>query len=183
MPQAFNQPMQRTASNCNNIFQVAREPDHYLKQCNKLREKQRTAVELLLRGLRDQDVAAQLGVDRSTIHRWRRSPRVQRELDRQRRMLWERSAGQIQSLVEPALAVLRKQFNSEDQKSALRAAGVLLRFATPSRLAPVQGRNVTPPARDRNRQLTDALIAYIDSPISGQAQTLKRIDDKGDSEQ
>jgi hypothetical protein len=46
----------------------------------------------------------------------------------------------------------------------MRAAAVLLRFATPGRLAPSAARDV-PGAFDREKQLGDDLIAYIDAPI------------------
>jgi hypothetical protein len=63
----------------------------------------------------------------------------QRELDRQRRARWEQAAGEIGSMVKPALSILRSQLTGDDPKLAMRAASVLLRFATPaaSRPAPV----------------------------------------------
>jgi hypothetical protein len=150
----------------NNNF--SRDPviDRFLRSRNELSERQRNAVELLLRGMSDQEVSAQLGVDRGTIFRWRsKSVAFQRELDRQRRALWERSAGRIQAMVDPALEILQKQLASGDEKVALRAAAVLLRFATPSRLAGL-GNAGTPP--DASKQLGDDLIAYVEAPMPGE---------------
>jgi hypothetical protein len=147
----------------------------FLRSRNELSERQRNAVELLLRGLSDQEVAAQVVVDRGTILRWRtRSVAFQRELDRQRRALWEQSAGEIQSMVQPALSILRKQLASDDPKVCMRAAAVLLRFATPSRLVGLSNlaNRVTTEADvaggEKTGTLVDDLIAYVDAPMPGQ---------------
>jgi hypothetical protein len=113
---------------------------------------------LLLHGLSDEEVAKQLGVDRTTIFRWRGTEPFQRELERQRRALWERSASEIQSMVGPALGILRKQLNGEDPKLAMRAAGVLLRFATPSRLLPS---TTSAQPVDEDKRYVDDLLAYV----------------------
>ena len=157
-----------------NIFQRDPVIERFLKSRNELSERQRQAVDLLLRGLSDQEVASQLGVDRGTVLRWRsKSVAFQRELDRQRRRLWEQSAAEIQSMVGPALSILRKQLASDDERTAIRAAGVLLRFATPSRLGAA---GMAPPSPDdnakaaarSNKQYVDDLIAYVDAPLPGQ---------------
>jgi hypothetical protein len=157
-----------------NIFQRDPVIERFLKSRNELSERQRKAVELLLRGLSDQEVANQLGVDRGTVLRWRsKSVGFGRELDRQRRRLWEQSAAEIQSMVGPALSILRKQLASDDERTALRAAGVLLRFATPSRLAPAGMASPSPDddakaAARSNKQYVDDLIAYCEAPLPGQ---------------
>ena len=156
-----------------NIFQRDPVIERFLKSRNELSERQRKAVELLLRGLSDQEVANQLGVDRGTVLRWRsKSVGFGRELDRQRRRLWEQSAAEIQSMVGPALSILRKQLASDDERTAIRAAGVLLRFATPSRLVPaVASASPDDPraaAARANKQYVDDLIAYCEAPLPGQ---------------
>jgi len=157
-----------------NIFSEDQAIHRFLRSRNELSERQRTAVELLLRGLSDQDVATQVGVDRGTVLRWRsKSIAFQRELDRQRRMLWEQSAAEIQSMVKPALNILREQLTSDDRKVALRAAATLLRFATPSRLTPASSRAAAAAAgasaaKHPDEQFVDDLIAYVDAPMPGQ---------------
>ena len=156
-----------------NIFQRDPVIERFLKSRNELSERQRKAVDLLLRGLSDQEVANQLGVDRGTVLRWRsKSVAFQRELDRQRRRLWEQSAAEIQSMVGPALSILRKQLASDDERTAIRAAGVLLRFATPSRLGAAGMSSASPddpqaPAKS-DKQYIDDLIAYVEAPLPGQ---------------
>jgi len=157
-----------------NIFQRDPVIERFLKSRNELSERQRKAVDLLLRGLSDQEVANQLGVDRGTVLRWRsKSVAFGRELDRQRRRLWEQSTAEIQSMVGPALSILRKQLASGDERTAIRAAGVLLRFATPSRLAAAGMASAASPADPRaaarsDKQYVDDLIAYVESPLPGQ---------------
>jgi hypothetical protein len=131
-----NSPAQQGATGRNNISDDRDPLGRFLRSRNDLSERQRNAAELLLRGMGDQDVARHVGVDRGTIFRWRQTIAFQRELDRQRRVLWERSALEIQSMVGPALGLLRKQLEGEDTQLAMRAAGTILRFATPSRLLP-----------------------------------------------
>ncbi len=165
---------QRGATGRHNNF--ARDPviDRFLRLRNELSERQMNAVGLLLRGMGDEEVGTQVGVDRGTVYRWRKLIAFQRELDRQRRRLWEQSAGEIQSMVGPALSILRKQLASDDEKIAIRAAAVLLRFATPSRLAPAA--SLLPatsadagaaPAK-REPDYVDDLIAYCEAPVPGQ---------------
>ena len=47
---------------------------HKDSQNKELAEKRKTAIELLLQGRSDAQVAELLGIDRSTIFRWRKSP-------------------------------------------------------------------------------------------------------------
>ena len=65
--------MQRDATGCNNKKILPRAIDLFLCSRNDLSENQRNAIELLLRGFADQEVAAQLGVDRGTVFRWRKT--------------------------------------------------------------------------------------------------------------
>jgi hypothetical protein len=183
MPQdSSNSPAQRGATGRNNILSQRDVVGRFLRSRNELSERQRTAVELLLRGLSDHEVANQIGVDRGTIFRWRSNLAFQRELDRQRRVFWERSASAIQAMVEPALDILRKQLAGDDPKEAMRAASVLLRFATPSRLAPATPREKIDPAFDTEKQFGDDLIAYVEAPMPGQPGAPEDMEDEIEGE-
>ena len=143
--------------------------DRYLRSRNDLTERQRNAVELLLRGQSDQEVAAQIGVDRGNIFRWRKSVAFARELDRQRRQQSERSINRLQSMVPSAVDVLQKQLASDDPKVAMRAASLLLKFATPARLSgPSASAAAEKQAAAESRRFGDDLIAYINAPLPGQ---------------
>jgi hypothetical protein len=109
--------------------------DHYPVHSNELSQRQRAAIELLLRGFSDAQTAAEVGVDRGTIYRWRTDdPEFAHVLETQRRILWQQSAQRLQTMYQPALDILEKQLTGADPRLALRAAALLLRVATPARL-------------------------------------------------
>lgn len=110
-----------------------------LRSEEELSPRQHSAIELVLRGMSDVEVGAQLGIDRTTVYRWRMSPLFRRELDRQRKMLFEHSAARLSAMVQPALEILNRQLTGDDPRTALRAAAILLRVATPSRLGHIAG--------------------------------------------
>ena len=51
-----------------------------------LNERQQRAIELLVGGSRDAEVAERLRLDNGALSRWRRSPRFRNELSHQRRL-------------------------------------------------------------------------------------------------
>ena len=174
------QGMQQGATSSNNISAHPTAIERYLRNRNELTERQRNAVALLLQGHSDQEVAGQLNVDRTTIFRWRKSVAFAREMDRQRKLIWEQSVTQIQSMVQPALTILHRQLTSDDPQQAMRAASVLLRFATPSRLlAP----SATTDASKSARQFEQDLFEYIDSPMPGQPGAPEDEEDLTDDEE
>jgi DNA-binding CsgD family transcriptional regulator len=164
--------------------------ERFLSRRQDLTQRQQAAVELLLRGHSDQETAAQLGVDRGTIFRWRKSIAFARELDRQRQLRFERAAHQMQSMVPTALAILQKQLESGDPRQSMRAASILLRFATPGRLGTTNtadslgGAAVSEKsAHAQEKEHVDDLIAYIEAPLPGQPGCPEEMsDDPEDSE-
>jgi hypothetical protein len=90
-------------------------------------------MEMLLHGSSDQQVAQRLGVERSTIYRWRRWRVFAKELQRQRDELHKQTTHRLRSMFDPALEVLQKLLASSDPKVALRAAGMLLNLSTAAR--------------------------------------------------
>jgi len=175
---------QQGATRRNNILRPETDVERYMRSRNELTQRQHGAVQLLLRGLSDEEAAKQLGVDRGTIYRWRKTVPFQRELDHQRRALWERSAGQLHAMVQPALDILSRQLASTDEKVAMRAAAVLLRFATPSRLGSTSSTSSrVPAAPDPDKQFVDDLIAYCDAPLPGQPGAPEDMVDDEDEEE
>jgi hypothetical protein len=176
---------QQGATRRNNKKIMPRELAHILMAPEELSQRQLTAIELVLRGLSDAQVAAQLGVDRGTVYRWRMSPLFRRELERQRKVLFEHSAARLSSMIEPALEILNRQLIGDDPKTALRAAAILLRVATPARLGQF--------AEDKKRGLGaedevdaddaseselgddqwEAIKSFIDSPLPGEKSAAK----------
>src|SRR5687768_11850620 len=104
--------MQQTATHCNNIYAIAEELFRNNLEDKELSERQKVAVELLLQGLSDHEAAAQVGVDRTTIFRWRQLRRFARELDAQRHLRRERAANQLQAMLPSALKILQEQLDS-----------------------------------------------------------------------
>jgi len=71
---------------------------------------QRKAIDLLLSGKNDREVAEQLGVGRSTVARWRlQDPKFQLALDRRRAEVWPTANDFIPSLLPTALASMSEQ--------------------------------------------------------------------------
>jgi hypothetical protein len=78
-----------------------------LVDLRKLSIQQRNAIDLLITGLPDQETADQVGVDRSTVTRWRLyHPAFQAELETQRAALWGNAKEKLRSLVSDAVDLL-----------------------------------------------------------------------------
>ena len=189
---------QHGATGRNNILAVPRAIDRFLSSRNDLSERQKTAIECLLRGLSDQETAAQLGVDRGTVFRWRQNIAFARELDRQRKLRSEQAANQLQSMLPSALKILQQQLDSTDPRDRMRAVSVLLRFATPSRLGgtaatavvTAAGAGTTRPAphsaeaqaRAAEKEHVDDLIDFIEAPLPGEPGAPETMGDELDDE-
>jgi hypothetical protein len=137
-----------------------------LLQERDLSQRQLTAMPFLLRGLSDIQVGEHLGVDRGTVARWRKDPKFIEELERQRQVLWQQSVDQLQSMFQPALEILQKQLAGDDPKTALRAASILLRVASPARIARLVHPEPSQCHSDQSGPLSeDAIDAYINAPM------------------
>ena len=181
-------PVQRAATPGNYAFSSGEASDRYLLAKKELSERQRNAAELLLQGLSDAETAAHVGVDRTTIFRWRKSMAFRRELERQRKFRSERASNRLQSLVPGAFDVLQKQLASDDPKVAMRAAAILLRFASPARFGTAPPRGSEPSgetsAQDRDveeetdpvdlEKFTEDLMAFVESPLPGYPGAMKK---------
>jgi hypothetical protein len=99
-------------------------PDNF-----ELSPSQLLAIEILLTGKRDREVADMVGVTRQTINEWRRSSQFADELDRRRRELFVESHKRLQQLSEKSISVLEANLDSDNPIIAVRAAQLLLKFA------------------------------------------------------
>ena len=197
MPRRSNNPprpsdaVQQNATQCNNQKNALPHVDPYHLFDNELSPRQHKAIELLLRGLSDAEAAAEIGVDRTTVYRWRTDdPEFLDTLETQRRILWQQSAQRLQTMYQPALDILEKQLTGPDPRLALRAAALLLRVASPARLERLvrdPNRGTPPPRplpprlqltprsrRAPRRPATDDefaafLDAYMNAPLPGDA--------------
>lgn len=87
--------------------------------------KQAMAVELLVSGMTISDVARQLEIDRSTVHRWLNDPVFMAELEARRDELVESMLDQHLLANRMATAKLMELMESPNEQVALRAAATL----------------------------------------------------------
>lgn len=130
-----------------------------------LSQRQFSAIPLLLHGLSDVQVAARLNIDRRTILRWRNGRKFSAELEKQRQQLIQQSITRLQGLLDPALDILQKQITGDDPKTALRAAAILLRIASPARLARMSEPAEPEPAREQVDPFDRLLEQYMNAPM------------------
>ncbi len=88
---------------------------------------QATAIRYLLEGGRLSAVAATVGVDRTTLWRWSRSPGWQAALSRERQLLQTAIRAQLQALALESVYVVDAALRSQDKALALKAALALLK--------------------------------------------------------
>jgi hypothetical protein len=129
----------------------------------ELSSKQLTAIDFLLRGYTDLQVAAEVGADRGTIYRWRHNRLFAEILGKLREQAWEQSTQQMRTLMQPALELLTRHMNGDNPKLALQAAGMLLRMASAAQLK--SSRSIDASRKNRQEKLWDDFDAYINAPM------------------
>jgi hypothetical protein len=165
-------PAQHGATGRNIKFITPQEAARNALAANRLTPQQTQAIELLLRGLSGAQVAEEVGVDRGTIFRWRRSSLFAEILGKLRMQAWEQSAQRMQSMIEPALDLLKETIAGDDRRLALRAAGMVLRTASSVHTKP--SRRSTRAKPKRKNETWDELEAFINAPmpLPGMAKTI-----------
>lgn len=92
--------------------------------------KQEKALELVLRGMNDVEVAKAIGVTRQTVNNWRRFNTAFIEtLTDERKLLREKHQDSINGLVEKAIEVMKNALDDEDPKIRLQAVKLVLNSA------------------------------------------------------
>jgi len=188
VPSSPSAPSERSgvhkpAAPCNNTSSRPPGLSDIRSAVSGLSPKHEKAIELMLQGLGDLQIAEQIGIDRATVYRWRTKPGpFRKRLARYRKEIWKQQADRMRGMVEPALAVLEAQLaNPDDPRIALRAAAILLRFAAPGRKVldaletartrePREQRPQREPrAAERDDALWQKIKAQIDAPLPGEA--------------
>ena len=99
-----------------------------------LSDPQVRAIDLLLLGRGVQEIADEVGVDRSTLWRWRQIPAFQAELNRRREALWSGYTDRIRSLLKMSLEVLEMALDQGDVTTArelVKGVGLLQAAGAP----------------------------------------------------
>jgi transposase-like protein len=121
---------------------TAGDPMHdHARKCtiaaDDLSDKQRAAIELLILGQRMSCIAGAVGIDPSTLYRWRQDEAFRTELDRCRRELWSGAAERLRALVHPSLDVMEQHLRDRYDRNRFRAASSVLRLADLRKCVPL----------------------------------------------
>ena len=86
----------------------------------QLNDKQLKAIDLILLGNTDEEVAKYTGVNRSTVNQWKNhSPQFKAELNRRRKEIWGATLDRIRHLALKALDIAEVAIEQGDKKFAL----------------------------------------------------------------
>ncbi len=88
----------------------------------KLTPEQLNAIDLLILGKTDREVAEAVGVRRETVTKWHKNPFFSAELSVRREKLWVDAKLRLKSLVHEAVDVLTRGLSSTDEKVAITSA-------------------------------------------------------------
>jgi DNA-binding CsgD family transcriptional regulator len=88
----------------------------------RLTPEQLNAIDLLIFGKTDKEVAETLGIGRNTISKWYKNAFFIAELNTRREELWKDAKLRLKSLVHEAVDVLSNGLRSSDEKTAITSA-------------------------------------------------------------
>ena len=95
----------------------------------KLDERQERAIFLLMEGKTISEVAAELGISRTTIYRWKKNDALfRKELDRLKWSAWEAGESKLISARTAAIDAAIELLEHEDARIKLKAIDTILRF-------------------------------------------------------
>jgi DNA-binding CsgD family transcriptional regulator len=95
----------------------------------RLTPEQLNAIDLLIFGKTDKEVAETLGIGRNTISKWYKNAFFIAELNARREELWKGAKLRLKSLVHEAVDVLSNGLRSPDEKTAIISAVHIMRKA------------------------------------------------------
>jgi predicted DNA-binding protein (UPF0251 family) len=116
-----------------NISPVPKDDDFMAKVNKNIQQKelsieQLNAIELLITGSPDADVAQAVGVSRQTVWDWRNhDDEFAAQLERKRKALWASHEDNLRSLISKAIDILRQGMASDDERIKQAAAVHVLR--------------------------------------------------------
>ena len=125
-----------TGSECNDL-----QPDETDLEGQDLAPLKADAIRYVLEGARLSAVASSVGVSRTTLWRWSRTPEWQAAITRERELLRTVVRAQLQTLAMEAVQALDSAIRGKDRRLALRAALAVLQG-----IGALPGRDNSPPA-------------------------------------
>lgn len=100
-----------------------------LVDLRKLTVQQQNAIDLLVTGCSDKEAADKLGLNRSTVTRWRLyHPAFKAELNAQREAVWGTAKEKLRGLVLDAIELLAQEMNRTDSEDRIEIAMSLLKL-------------------------------------------------------
>jgi hypothetical protein len=147
---------------------------HRTSQPAALSVRQQNALDLIVRGYADREVAAVVGMSRERVCIWRNHDvDFIAELNRRRQAVWGASLDRLRSILSRSLDVIQRDLDSKDSETRLKTAqAVLGRFTIPlqdvTRTGPTTAQDVLlAKAVEKQRELTahlDPLEALTREP-------------------
>jgi len=97
---------------------------------NGLNSNQHMAIDLILSGMSDREIAEELGLSRQSVNSWRnRNEQFRQALQDRRNALIEVHQGNLNSLVGKAIKILQDAMENGDRSERLKAALQVLRIS------------------------------------------------------
>jgi hypothetical protein len=115
--------MTLTQEQINETFELMQERS----EAPKLTPEQLNAIDLLILGKTDREVAEAVGVRRETVTKWHKNPFFSAELSIRREELWVDAKLRLKALAHEAVNVLTNGLHSSDEKIAITAAVHILK--------------------------------------------------------
>ena len=94
-------------------------PDKTLHRYKPLTPEMENAIDLLITGKPDREVAVAVGVSRQTIAQWRQHPLFIAELNQRRHTLWAEAHVRLHALIGGAVDVIEEAVREGDLKAAI----------------------------------------------------------------
>lgn len=92
-----------------------------------LDEKQERALEMIILGEKDVEIATALGINRTTIYRWRKyDVQFMRALDERQALMREMAQNGLLELMDTALETVKEALSNGDTRTRLQAARMVL---------------------------------------------------------
>ena len=143
--------------------------------------EQQNAIDLLITGISDQEVATKVGVVRQTVAKWRLyHPEFMAELGRRREEVWGFSADKIRSLLPRAIEVVEQTIDDPQNPDRLKLSVEILKQSGIFGIFKIQ--QVTDAMKIIERQTPNSSFKLLDEPtesdkIEGMKSILKKLED------